>query len=390
MSSTSGSHWCYLFHKEVKSWDSTTWFRIWQFQTPAWKRYLQKHPLAERFVFAGWWSGFSERGSQDLSNGTNVASQLANFSSVCTSVVYGYRTAICILLYLPRSLVHVSKEKLLFDQLACEILTNFHFSILFVSVRNREGYLPPSSLQGQAVNDVANDWKLDTLKESRIDAYPWVIRAGSLFARQVLKPSAHRYESCNTTCNCNRRYRPILFHFPGFKYLLVLIFACVPCVKMVLGEEWTSVHDRIQETPELFQIRTQKETYSQNCLGTKRVPSGGLSLIVGTQKWRFSCKVLRRPPADILNESLPPKPPADTMFMAAMAMVLLWKIVEYLQHFCSDHLLEHSEALNKPQKNVQMTLKHQSFVNKSKVLFVCLPEEVWPSYLGKCLKMPQR
>jgi hypothetical protein len=68
--------------------------------------------------------------------------------------------------------VHVSKEKLLFDQLACEILTNFHFSILFVSVRNREGYLPPSSLQGQAVNDVANDWKLDTLKESRIDAYP--------------------------------------------------------------------------------------------------------------------------------------------------------------------------------------------------------------------------
>jgi hypothetical protein len=24
-----------LFHKEEKSWDSTTWFRIWQFQTPA-------------------------------------------------------------------------------------------------------------------------------------------------------------------------------------------------------------------------------------------------------------------------------------------------------------------------------------------------------------------
>jgi hypothetical protein len=34
MSSMSESHWWYLFYKEVKSWDSTTWFRIWQFQTP--------------------------------------------------------------------------------------------------------------------------------------------------------------------------------------------------------------------------------------------------------------------------------------------------------------------------------------------------------------------
>ncbi len=32
------------------------------------------HLLAERFVFWGWWSGFGDRGSQDLSNGTNVAS----------------------------------------------------------------------------------------------------------------------------------------------------------------------------------------------------------------------------------------------------------------------------------------------------------------------------
>jgi hypothetical protein len=54
------------------------------------------------------------------------------------------------------------------------------------------------------------------------------------------------------------------------------------------------------------------------------VPSGGLTLILGTQKWGFSCKVQRRPPADIfLNESLPPKNrPAHTMFMAAMAIVL--------------------------------------------------------------------
>jgi hypothetical protein len=45
------SHWWHLFHKKVKSWDSTTRFRIWQFQTPAWKQYLQMHLLAERFVF---------------------------------------------------------------------------------------------------------------------------------------------------------------------------------------------------------------------------------------------------------------------------------------------------------------------------------------------------
>jgi hypothetical protein len=57
--------------------------------------------------------------------------------------------------------------------------------------------------------------------------------------------------------------------------------------------------------------------------------------------------------------------------------------------FWSDHLLEHSEAMNEPQKNVQMTLKDQSFVNKFKVSFVCLPEDVWPSNFGKCSKMPQ-
>jgi hypothetical protein len=65
------------------------------------------------------------------------------------------------------------------------------------------------------------------------------------------------------------------------------------------------------------------------------VPSGGITLIVGTQKYGFSCKVQRRPPADIfLNESLPPEnPPADTIFMAAMAMVLPEKIVEDFQSF---------------------------------------------------------
>jgi hypothetical protein len=76
LSSKLRSHWWYPFHKKStrKSWDATTWFIIWQFQTPTWKQYLQSHLLAERFVFWWWWSGFSERRSQDLSNGTNVAS----------------------------------------------------------------------------------------------------------------------------------------------------------------------------------------------------------------------------------------------------------------------------------------------------------------------------
>ncbi len=46
------------------------------------------HLLTERFFFLGWRLGFSERGSQDSSHGTNVASQLVNVS-VFTSIVYG-------------------------------------------------------------------------------------------------------------------------------------------------------------------------------------------------------------------------------------------------------------------------------------------------------------
>jgi hypothetical protein len=65
------------------------WFRIWHFQTPALKRYLQMHLLGDRFIFWGWRAGFSERGSQDLSNGTNFISSLANSFSVFTSIVYG-------------------------------------------------------------------------------------------------------------------------------------------------------------------------------------------------------------------------------------------------------------------------------------------------------------
>ncbi len=90
-----GSHRWYLFHKEVKSWDSTTWFRIWKFQTLAWKRYLHMHLLTEHLIFWGRWSVFSERGIQDQSYGTNVASnKLANFLSVFTPIVYGFNWSV--------------------------------------------------------------------------------------------------------------------------------------------------------------------------------------------------------------------------------------------------------------------------------------------------------
>jgi hypothetical protein len=88
MSSMSESRWWCLLYKEWKSYDSTTWFRIWQFQTPAWKRYLQMHLLAERLAFKGWWSGFSERVIQNLFLDTNVASDHANIFSVFSSIVY--------------------------------------------------------------------------------------------------------------------------------------------------------------------------------------------------------------------------------------------------------------------------------------------------------------
>ncbi len=78
MSLVSESRWWYLIQKEVKSRDSRTWFRNCQFQTSAWKPYLQMLLLAERFVFWEWWSGFSGSGCQDPSHATNVACQLVN------------------------------------------------------------------------------------------------------------------------------------------------------------------------------------------------------------------------------------------------------------------------------------------------------------------------
>jgi hypothetical protein len=144
------------------------------------------------------------------------------------------------------------------------------------------------------------------------------------------------------------------------------------------------------------------------------VPSGGLTLIVGTQKWGFSCEVQRRPPADIiLNESLPPRTPLRTpcswppwpwftcekslkifkvswnirnfdphfknLYLARKWVYraeigLVWKLGSRATHsvlhnFWSDHLLEHSEAVNKPQKSFKWPWKIKVLSTSSKFRF---------------------
>jgi hypothetical protein len=155
---------------------------------------------------------------------------------------------------------------------------------------------------------------------------------------------------------------------------------------------------------------------------TLNVPSGGLTLIVGTQKWVFSCRGQRRPPADIfLNERLPPKTPCEhhvhgrhghgspvkkTLKILKLSKRKIYETLT-LVHFKKLYLQEHSKRshwsyskacfkghafcfttfLVRPStgaqqtherapKNVQMTLKDQSFINKFKVSFVCLPEDL--------------
>ncbi len=75
LSSMSGSHWWYLFYKEVESWNCTTSFRIWQFQTPDFKVVASNTSpgWTIRFLWVGDRS-FLKKGCQDLSDGTNVAS----------------------------------------------------------------------------------------------------------------------------------------------------------------------------------------------------------------------------------------------------------------------------------------------------------------------------
>ncbi len=168
------------------------------------------------------------------------------------------------------------------------------------------------------------------------------------------------------------------------------------------------------------------------------VPSGGLTLSVDTQKWGFSWKLHRRPPADIIvNGSLPPKTPLWTscpwppwQWFSREKLLKIFKLCEKKKQpeilsvtsiicilpeigfkelklvycgkacfqgytFCfTTFLVRPSTGAQQSQerspKNVQMTLKDPSYMSKFKVLFVCLPEDKWPSNFGTCLKMHQK
>ncbi len=62
-----------------------------------------------------------------------------------------------------------------------------------------------------------------------------------------------------------------------------------------------------------FDINSADEVKYKSGMWDVEVPSGCLTVIARAQKWGFSCKVQRRPPADIfLDESLPPKTPLRT------------------------------------------------------------------------------
>jgi hypothetical protein len=83
-------HWWYLFQEEVKSWDSTTWFRMCQFQTLAKKRHLQRHLLTELSAFLGVMIGvFWKRESRPIEWHHCPLLYHANFFSFFTSIVHG-------------------------------------------------------------------------------------------------------------------------------------------------------------------------------------------------------------------------------------------------------------------------------------------------------------
>ncbi len=101
------------------------------------------HVLAERFVFWGWWFGFSERVSQDLSNCTNVGLWLAiYFFSLLTSIVYGSSQI--------KAKFEISNSTSItllkfpfhnYDSQECSSLTFLTFLILFVVLEGRVYYV---------------------------------------------------------------------------------------------------------------------------------------------------------------------------------------------------------------------------------------------------------
>ncbi len=82
-----------LFQKEARRRDSTTWFGIWNFQTPSWRQYLQMHLLTERFFFGVKIGVFWK--SESMPSKYRLTSQLFFFFVVFTSIVYDTYGFVC-------------------------------------------------------------------------------------------------------------------------------------------------------------------------------------------------------------------------------------------------------------------------------------------------------
>ncbi len=94
LKSMSEIHWLCLFeNKEVKIWDPTTRFRIWQHRNPAWKLHLHMHILAEGFFFGlrggigVFWKSESRR---ILWYQCRIFTRYPFYVFICTSIVYGW------------------------------------------------------------------------------------------------------------------------------------------------------------------------------------------------------------------------------------------------------------------------------------------------------------
>ncbi len=104
---------------------------------------------------------------------------------------------------------------------------------------------------------------------------------------------------------------------------------------------WWSLIERTLFTP-VYGLTLFMAIFEQE--KSDRIRSGGLTLIVGIQKWGLSYKVQRRPHSGhhLKWKLTPENPPADTMLMAAMAMILPWKTVEDFRSFVKSTKRRHS------------------------------------------------
>ncbi len=189
-------------------------------------------------------------------------------------------------------------------------------------------------------------------------------------------------------------------------------------------------------TPQINNVPVTLEIGEQRKWGLYYMPSGGLTLIVGTQKMGVFLQSTEATPfGHLLKWKLTPENPPcrhhvhdrhghgspvkyrwrfskfckkyETLALTFKKSVSCKKMGLKSSHwsclkacfkgytFCLTRFLVRpstgaQQSHERASKIVQIILKDQSFVNKFKVSFVFLPEDVRPTNFGKCLNMPQR